>query len=63
MWASSIHLVHFIRGLVGIGILNSAPTLQELIDGAPMEDKVMHMAEISAAFGNHLKSKGLELFT
>ena len=32
----------------------------DLIESVPMEDKVMHMSEITAVFMKHLKSKGLE---
>lgn len=59
LYTSAIHLVHFIRGLIGLCILNNTPTIQELIDSAPMEDRVMHMSEISAAFSKHIQSKGL----
>ncbi len=60
LWVSLFHLGHVVRGLIGVAILNSAPTVQDLIESTPLEDKVMHMAEISAAFTNHMRAKGLE---
>ena len=49
-----------IRGLIGILVLGGIPTLQDIIETTPLEDKVMRMAEITAIFTDHLKSKGLE---
>jgi len=59
LWLSAFHLIHLLRGITGIRILNNTPTLQEVIDTAPVEDKIMHMADISAVFISHIQSKGL----
>lgn len=41
-------------------ILSGLPPLQDLIEGAPLEERAMRMAEISNTLVEHLKGKTLE---
>jgi hypothetical protein len=52
--------VHVVRSVIGLLILSSVPSLSDVIQQAPLEDKVMRMAEVSSTFTNYLKSRGLE---
>ena len=60
LWFSFIHIVHIVRGILGIIILSGLPSLTDLIKKAPLEDKTMRMGEITSVFIDYLKSKSLE---
>ena len=60
LFITLIHLVHVLRGITGIIILNNVPNIYEIVVNAPLDNKAMRMSEISQTFIQYLKAKGLD---
>ena len=57
-YRSLIHLLHILRGIIGIAILNSAPPLEDLVENSPLDS----ISKVDLTI-EYIKNKGIEYAT